>query len=189
LLVSDTELAKAASRGDTQAFHALVDRYSGDMFRLALSLCGRRADAEDICQEAFVGAFRGVSRFDGRSSFKTWLTRILLRQAAKVWKKQRTRGMISLQSRGGSESDGGRGEPGGKWDPAATSGNADATMDILEMIGRLGPDHQQVLVLREMNGLSYEEIAETLNIPQGTVESRLYRARAELRKLLKDYDK
>jgi RNA polymerase sigma-70 factor, ECF subfamily len=184
---SDLDLARAAARGDAQAFDALIDRYAGDMFRLALSLSGRRADAEDICQETFVGAFRGVRRFDGRSSFKTWLTRILLRQAAKSWKKNQRNYAISmdaLRQAGHDNPDSSK----GTIEPRAAAVNKDAELDLLEVIQKLGSDHQQVVVLREIHGMSYDQIAQSLGIPRGTVESRLFRARAELRKLLKDYE-
>jgi RNA polymerase sigma-70 factor (ECF subfamily) len=180
------ELARAAAEGDAQAFHALIDRHIADMFRLALSLSRRRADAEDICQETMIGAFKGVRRFDGRSSFKTWLTRILLRQAAKNWKKNQKKAAVSLDAPA-NQNDGGQSR-NRLIEPAAAAKDLDAAMDILDVISRLGPDHQQVVILREMQGLSYEEIAQALDIPCGTVESRLYRARAELRKMLKDYD-
>jgi RNA polymerase sigma-70 factor (ECF subfamily) len=186
LLGSDSELAQAAARGDDRAFHALVDRHAGDMFRLALSLSGGRADAEDICQEAFIGAYRGVRKFDGRSSFKTWLTRILLRQAAKIWKKNKRRNAISIDAAWDADSEGE--STFSPLEPKAPAVDADANLDLVQMIAKLGPDHRQIVILREMHGMSYEEISQALNIPRGTVESRLYRARGELRKLLKDYE-
>jgi len=183
---SDSELAQAAARGDERAFHALVDRHAGDMFRLALSLSHGRADAEDICQEAFIGAYRGVRKFDGRSSFKTWLTRILLRQAAKIWKKNKRRNAMSIDAAWDADS---QGESSfSPLEPKAPSVDADTNLDLVQMIAKLGPDHRQIVILREMHGMSYEEISQALNIPRGTVESRLYRARTELRKLLKDYE-
>lgn len=183
---SDVELAHATARGDGQAFRVLIDRHIGDLFRLALSLSGTRADAEDICQETLIGAYKGVKNFDGRSAFKTWLTRILLRQAAKNWKKKKRRNSISLEAPAGRDESGGAAR--GSMEPRAAVADPDVRLDLLAMIERLGPEHQQVVVLRELQGLSYEQIAQALDIPCGTVESRLYRARAELRKLLKDYD-
>ncbi len=183
---SDVELARATAQGDSQAFRVLMDRHIDDLFRLALSLSGRRADAEDICQETLIGAFKGLKKFDGRSAVKTWLTRILLRQAAKNWKKKKRRNMVSLDSSAGVDDSGG--VLRGAAEPQTAAVNLDVSMDLLAMIKRLGPEHQQVVVLRELQGLSYEQIAQALDIPCGTVESRLYRARAELRKLLKDYD-
>jgi RNA polymerase sigma-70 factor (ECF subfamily) len=173
LQLSDMELARAAADGDAHAFRALTDRHIEDLFRLALSLSGRRADAEDICQETLVGAFKGVRRFDGRSSFKTWITRILLRQASRTWKKNRQRTHLPIEAIAGGL-------------PAAAA-NQDARLDLLDVMKQLGPEHQQIIVLRELHGLSYEEISQAAGIPCGTVESRLFRARMELRKLLKDY--
>jgi RNA polymerase sigma-70 factor, ECF subfamily len=154
LQIGDMELARAAAKGDAQAFHALVDRHAASLFRLALSLSGKRADAEDICQEALVGAFKGIARFDGRSSVKTWMTRILLRQAAKNWKKRKRRSAVSMDA------------PNTSMEPQARAVNSDVGMDLLEVIGRLGPDHQQVVVLREMHGMSYDQIAEAVGIPR-----------------------
>jgi len=182
---SDLELARAAATGNARAFHVLVDRHAADLFRIALSVSSGRADAEDVCQETFVGAFRGIARFDGRSSVKTWLTRILLRQAAKIWKKNRRRATISIDAVNPSK--GGRGEQS-PFEPSVRGPDRDTAMDLMDKIATLGPDHQQVIVLREVHGMSYDEIASALDIPRGTVESRLFRARAELRRRLKDYE-
>jgi RNA polymerase sigma-70 factor, ECF subfamily len=184
---TDLELVKAAVEGDAEAFDALIDRHAAEMFRLALCFSGARADAEDICQEAFIGAFLGLKRFDGRSSFKTWLTQILLRQAAKHWKKNKRHRPASIDA---NRNYGHANDDESKWSdhlPAA-SVNLDVSLDLLEIVGRLGEDHRRMIVLRELNGFSYDEISQALGIPIGTVESRLYRARAELRKLLKDYE-
>jgi RNA polymerase sigma-70 factor, ECF subfamily len=182
---SDLDLARAAAKGDAQAFEALVDRHAAELFRIALSMSSGRADAEDICQETLVGAYRGMKGFDGRSSVKTWLIRILLRQAAKVWKKNRRRATLSIDA----VQTNGRGESRSMIEPQARRVDHDAAMDLMEKIQELGSDHQQVVVLREVHGMSYDQIAQTLDIPRGTVESRLFRARAELRRRLKDYGK
>ena len=78
----DLDLWKAAVHGDHGAFHTLVDRHARGLFRVAVSLSASRSDAEDICQETFAAAFKGLKGFDGRASIKTWLTRILMRRAA-----------------------------------------------------------------------------------------------------------
>src|SRR5205809_4965607 len=80
---------QAAARGDDAAFHALIDRHAKPMFRVAMSMSHNRADAEDLMQDTFVGAYRGINGFDGRSSVKTWLMSILTRQAAKGWHRGR----------------------------------------------------------------------------------------------------
>ena len=178
---SDAELLERARRGDDAAFHELVDRHAGRLYRLAFSLSGNAADAEDILQETFSGAFRGLAGFESRSSVKTWLTQILVRQAAR---HHRSRGKFRVVSFGDALE--AAAEPSARSRPDA-AGNLDARLDVLTMIETLSPEHRQVIVLREIEGLSYAEIAEALHVPRGTVESRLHRARQELRERFKGY--
>ena len=178
---SDSELVKAAASGDDAAFHALVDRHAKSLFRVALSMSHNRADAEDLMQETFVGAYRGLSRFDGRSSVKTWLTSILTRQAAKGWHRGRHhRGTLSINT--ALDREGGEIE---RDDASLTTSSAttsvDAKIDVMQVLKSLDEPFRQVLVMREMQGLSYDEMAKALNVPRGTIESRLHRARAEFR--------
>ncbi len=179
---SDLELLRSTAGGDAHAFAALVDRHSAQLFRLAMWWSGNRADAEDVVQETFAGAFKGAAAFSGRSSVKTWLTRILMRQAAKIKARQRLRGQtLSLDvSNEGSHSG------NGQFATGATT-QVDQRIDLQAMIQTLPEEHREVIVLREVQGLSYEEMAQVLGIPVGTVESRLFRARAGLRQRLKEY--
>jgi RNA polymerase sigma-70 factor (ECF subfamily) len=185
------ELCRAAAAGDHKAFHALVDRHGSSLFRVALSLSQSRCDAEDICQETFIAAFRGLAGFDGRASVKTWLTRILMRRAATAWKKRRyDRRSISLQGRGAADVDG-RGDGGGlaseRLSVESATGEVDQRLDLLQAIGALPADFREAVVLREIDGMTYQEIAQTLGVPVGTVESRLHRGRMELRRKLSGY--
>jgi RNA polymerase sigma-70 factor (ECF subfamily) len=166
----DTQLLHRARHGDSSAFHALVDRHAQRLYRLAVSLVGNAVDAEDVVQETFIGAFKGLKGFQGRSSVKTWLTRILVLQAAQF---RRSRSRKKTEAMPDSV--------------AAASKSAEAGMDIQAALAQLSAEHQQVLVLREFEQMSYEEIAEVLDVPRGTVESRLHRARNEMRERLKSY--
>ena len=144
------------------------------MYRLAVSLVGNRTDAEDVLQEAFAGAYRGAGGFRGGSTVKTWLSRILATQAAKWWRDR-------------------KGERGERLAEVASSASAaeaavGAKMDLDAALAQLSPEHRQVLVLRELDGMSYDAMADSLGIPRGTVESRLHRARAELRRRLPAYE-
>ena len=176
---SDPELVKAAASGDDAAFHALIDRHAKSLFRVAMSMSHNRADSEDLLQETFVGAYRGLSRFDGRSSVKTWLMSILTKQAAKGWHRGRHhRGTMSIHAASDErEAD--------RADASLTSESrtvaVDAKSDVMQVLASLDEPHRQVLVMREIDGLSYDEMAKALNVPRGTVESRLHRARAEFR--------
>jgi RNA polymerase sigma-70 factor (ECF subfamily) len=185
-LQSDRELVAASASGDPQAFHGLVDRHGPDLLRLARSLCRTRSDAEDVVQETFAGAFRGLSRFDGRSSVRTWLSRILVRQAAKAWNRSRRhRGVLTLESP--EAQSGGWRMPDGRGGAVSATSRAELRLDLRQILDSLGEDHRQVILMREIQGMSYAEMAEALGIPRGTIESRLHRARGELRRLLEGY--
>jgi len=175
---TDVELVQAARAGDPAAFHALVDRYAHSLFALAVSLSDNTADAEDLVQETFTGAFRGLGGFQGRASVKTWLSRILVRQAARHLRYARRRKATFIPLEATSESSLG---------VASSHPGADTRMDVMAAIRSLSPEHQGVIVLRELEGLSYDEMAEVLQIPRGTVESRLFRARRALQEQLKEY--
>jgi RNA polymerase sigma-70 factor (ECF subfamily) len=172
--VNDASLVRRAVAGDEKAFGQLVDRHSQRLYRLAYSLVGSGSDAEDVLQETWVGAYRGLSGFEGRSSFGTWLTRILVAQAAR-WRRDRKR-----RSRG-SEPD--ENQVGVR----SASEAVGSKIDLHAALQKLSPEHREIVVLREFEQMSYEEMAAVLSLPRGTVESRLFRARGELRELLKAY--
>jgi RNA polymerase sigma-70 factor (ECF subfamily) len=178
---ADLALLRAAADGDGRAFHDLVGRHSDSLFRLAVTLCRSRADAEDVLQETLIGAYRGLAKFDGRASVKTWLTQILLRQSAKMWNKGRR---MSQAGRIDSPAGAATGESLAR--PSAED-DVDRRADLMAAIDALPDDHREVILLREVRGLSYDEIARVLRVPHGTVESRLHRARAGLRQRLKGY--
>ena len=172
---SDAVLVEQAARGDERAFHALVGRHAEGLYRLAYALVGNRADAEDVVQETFAGAFAGLAGSRGEASVKTWLTRILVRQAARQFRRRASRGkVIRLESARSPE-------------VAGATQSADVRMDVQRAILDLADEHREVIVLREMQGLTYDEIAESLDVPRGTVESRLHRARRELARMLREY--
>jgi RNA polymerase sigma-70 factor (ECF subfamily) len=172
----DLALLRRAAAGDGAAFHTLCDRHMDRLYRLAFSLVGNAADAEDLLQETFGGAFRGLSRFEARSSVSTWLTRILVTQTARLRRSRHGKWAASLDA-----------DEIASPSVAGSSGAVDARIDIQAALAMLSPVHRQVLVLREFEQMSYGEIAEVLGVPQGTIESRLHRARAELRAKLSAY--
>jgi RNA polymerase sigma-70 factor (ECF subfamily) len=166
----DIQLLRRAGHGDSKAFHELLDRHAQRLYRLAMSLVDNAADAEDVVQETFIGAYRGLQSFREQSSVKTWLTRILFTQAALMQRNRRRRANAVLdESVVGSMAD------------------PDSGIDVQAALRKLSPEYREILMLREFEQMSYAEIAEVLNVPQGTVESRLHRARGELREKLKAY--
>jgi RNA polymerase sigma-70 factor (ECF subfamily) len=161
------EFLRRLRRQEQAAFHELVDQYSQQLFRVAYSMVGNAADAEDVVQETFTAAFAGISKFRGEASLKTWLMQILVRQSARVQRGRGRRMTIGIENA----------QPP-IHDPAPAT---ESRMDVIEMLAKLSPEHREVIVLRELQGMGYEEMAQALKIPRGTVESRLHRARQELR--------
>ncbi len=179
----DHELAQRAARGDRGAFHVIVDRHARHLYRLARSLARSNADAEDVVQDAFLAAYRGIGKFDGRSSVKTWLGKIVVKRSISAWRKNRRhRDVLSLEPM--HESAEGNGRSLGQGNATAA---VDQRLDLAAVLPGLADEYREIFVLREVQGLSYAEIAATLGIPAGTVDSRLHRARGELRKRLKAY--
>jgi RNA polymerase sigma-70 factor (ECF subfamily) len=176
----DLQLLRRAAGGDGAAFNGLVERHAKSMHRLAYMLVGSAADAEDILQETWTGVYKSLKRFEGRTTVRTWLTRILTTQVA-LWRRKRRGGIVSLDDSRQAQEDTlpGKGH--------SASRHSDWQADLEVALKQLSTDHREVIVLREIEGLSYDEIADSLRIPRGTVESRLHRARGELRKLLSAY--
>jgi RNA polymerase sigma-70 factor (ECF subfamily) len=171
----ELELARKAAGGDERAFTTLAHRHMDRLFRLACSLVGNPSDAEDAVQETLAGAYDGLAKFRADSSVRTWLTQILVRQAALVRRKRSRHTAAPIEAAAQT--------------PARSSGSIDADrrIDLHAALEKLSPEHRQVLVLREFERMSYQEMAKVLNVPRGTIESRLHRARNELREKLKAY--
>ena len=147
-------------------------------------MIGNTTDAQDIVQETLLAAFQGMAKFEGRSQVKTWLVSILVRQVALSRRQKAQRKTTSLDAmREADEVSGSR--VSSKAEPAVASAVAgiDARLDLMEAMATLSDEHREVVVLRELCGLTYDEIAELLGVPRGTVESRLFRARQMLREV------
>ena len=178
---ADLALARRAAAGDRDALHRVVDRYARPLFRIARGLCDSVPDAEDAVQEALIDILRGIGGFDGNASLLTWMTRILVRRAGKMRRKRKRSAALPLDESSDSVGWSERGQ---------TSRNADredCRLDLHAALPKLAREFREVIVLREVQGMSYAEIAAALGIPQGTVESRIHRARLELRVHLRSY--
>ena len=185
----DAALLKRFRSGDAAAFHALIDRHAGRLYGVARSLLGNTADAEDVVQETFAGAFQSAKAFRGEASVKTWLLKILVRQVARARRSRGRWRFLSLSGGAAAQSADDANPLPGDAGPGAesTAADVDTRLDLAVMLRRLSPEHREVIVLRELQGLSYEEIAAALDVPRGTVESRLHRARRELREKFAGY--
>jgi RNA polymerase sigma-70 factor, ECF subfamily len=160
--------------GDLGAFETLVVRHREVVFRLAARVVGHD-DAEDVAQDALLRAFHRLSRFRGESSFRAWLLRIT-HNAALATLEQRRPQQAASEEEGGA--DPARG-------PAEELERAERRERLARKLGELRPTHRAVLVLRDLEGMSYEEIAEVTEMPLGSVKGRLHRARDELIEILR----
>jgi RNA polymerase sigma-70 factor (ECF subfamily) len=198
---SDPELA-AIRRGDEAAFEALVERYHGPLLRLALTYLGDRDGAEDAVQETWFTALKSLHRFEGRSSFKTWLFGILV-NVARARRRQRSR-LIPFASlfrrdesdRRGPTVDPDRFRADGRWTSFPVSwtevpeekllGKETQEM-VLAAIQRLPEKQREVILLRDVAGWTAEEVRGLLKISDGNQRIRLHRARAAVRSALEEY--
>ena len=180
----DHRLIAECLNGDTAAFGALVRRYQDRLYNTAYRLVGNAEDAQDVVQEAFLSAYQSLGNFKGDSLFFTWLYRIAVNTAISLKRKQR-----AVLRIGGPEG-GAAAEP---LDPSELSRpghaleQAEEETRVRRILDRLSPEHRAVLVLKDMEGQKYEAIADILQVPIGTIRSRLHRARLELRAVLEHY--
>lgn len=178
--MTEQELVQAAAGGDTEAFARLVRTYENKIYSLAFRMCGSADDASDIAQEAFLAAWRGLPSFRGDSGFATWIYRLTSNAAIDYLRRQKKqRGDMSLDDEelGLDAVDTGPG-------PQDAAERTEVRSVVAAGLQELSEGHRQVLVLREIQGLSYEEIADVLEVDLGTVKSRISRARSALRKIL-----
>ncbi len=182
---SDEQRAlRAAQDGDARAFGLIVRRYQHQAYRSALGILGNHDDAWDLSQDAFVRAYRQLDRFQVDRPFYPWFYRLLRNLCLNHirWKKRRREDSIDvLEERGGFL------EAGPDADPERATEAALMGEAIAAALRRLRPAAREILVLRELRDLSYAEIAELLDIPRGTVMSRLHHARKALREELAPY--
>jgi RNA polymerase sigma-70 factor (ECF subfamily) len=175
---------EACRAGRTEAFSLLVQRYQGRLYPTIARLVGSADDTEDILQDAFVRAFEKLDQFQGDRSFYTWIYRIAVNLALSGHRRRRVRsappGRRRPAPRGAHPAD-----ESAEADPAAPLERAERERIVRAALDRLGPEHRAVVVLKDFDGHRYEEISAILDIPVGTVRSRLHRARCELRDRLR----
>jgi RNA polymerase sigma-70 factor (ECF subfamily) len=184
----DRRLVRAAQRGDQGAFRQLVERYQRRVFQLALGMMKDADEAMDISQETFVRVHRYLPTFKGDSSFFTWTYRIAMNLCLDAQRRRNRGERIDV-------SEGDEAEIEAAMDPpsAALAGpqravlNSELKDKIEDALAGLSENHRAILLLREVEGLSYEELAKVLGIRKGTVMSRLFHARLKMQKKLREY--
>jgi RNA polymerase sigma-70 factor (ECF subfamily) len=182
---ADLELLRAVKGGDATAFRGLVEKYQGRVYAMTYGMVRNREDARDITQDAFVKAYNNLESFRLESSFYTWLYRIAMNLAIDFIRKRTRQGTTSYEeSIATRDEDGVISEVHHEDDPRKLLERKRLYEKIMEAMEKLPADQREAILLRELEGLSYKEIADIMDIPEGTVMSRLYYARKKLQKVL-----
>lgn len=183
--MTEQELVERAKKGDETAFEVLVTDNEKRIYNLCRRLTGNPEDAAELTQEAFLNAWRGLSRFQGESSFSTWLYRLASNACIDFLRKEKRRQNLSMTVSMDDEEEARQVElPDERYAPERELERTEVRQAVAAGLERLTPEHRQVLVMREINGLSYAEIGAVLGLEEGTVKSRIARARNALRKVL-----
>ena len=179
--LDDRALAARASSGDVEAFGRLVRDHSGLVYRVAMRICGED-EAQDASQEVWVRVWRNIKGFRGGSAFSTWLYKITVNTCLTSREREARREMREYVSELPFLPE----PPGGDADPETAALNTERREEIEEALAYVRADHRAALVLRHMEGLSYAEIAEILEIPDGTAKGWVSRGRAAMLVALSD---
>lgn len=180
--INEKKLIARATSGDPAAFNSLMQQHEGRMYAVALRMCANREDAQDCLQEAMLRIYRAISGFKGESSFATWVYRITMNTCLDELRKRKNRQSTSLDNlldMGWSPSD----ETNA---PEKHAIRNESRRALQSAIANLPEDMRSAIVLRDIEGLSYDEIAQALGINIGTIKSRISRGREKLREKLKE---
>ena len=185
---SDGDLVRACQRGDKEAFRELVERYQRKVVSVAIGMVHNQEDALEIAQESFIKAYENLGRFKGESSFYTWLYRIVVNLSIDFQRRERRHPTVALEDRAGASGDGYEDHLKEErlTEPFQEAQARQVGARVTDAINELTPDHKAVILLREVEGLSYDEISRVMQCSKGTVMSRLHYARKKLQKRLKD---
>ncbi len=184
----DADLVRRTVRGDRTAFDLLVEKYYKRIYNLAYRFVGDTEEANDLAQEIFTAAYQNIKRFRGDAKFSTWLFQIAANRGKNRFKYLKRRGYFA--NKGRSEDENGaelpqRDIPDHTTNPEAVLARKQIQQLVQDAINQLEPDHKEIVILRDIEGFSYDEIAQILDLPEGTTKSRLHRARMVVKEKLK----
>lgn len=177
--MSDEEVVERVLRGEIALYELLMRRYNQRLYRIARGIVRDEAEAEDVLQETYLRAYQNLEQFEGRSKFSTWLTRIAVYEASH--RRRQAARLVALPS---TEDEGGvsmHSLRASSADPERTAGNSELRQALEEAVDELTPSLRLAFILRDVEGLSTREAAESLEVSESALKVRLHRARAELR--------
>lgn len=180
--LKERNLIRKAKQGDMHAFEELILKHEKIVYNLALRMMNHSEDAKDISQEVFLKAYRSLCNFDERSAFSTWLYRITHNTCIDEMRKRKGKQSYSLEEELENEEGSMQRQIADEGDtPEESLLREEQKSEILQALGNLSEEHKAAIVLRDVKGLSYEEIAEILEVSLGTVKSRISRGRNQLK--------
>jgi len=180
-------LLSRAKKGDIEAFEQLIEEYQKKIFNIALKLIGNYDDASELTQEVLIRIYRSIGKFKEQSSFATWIYSITKNVCYDELRKRKNKNIVSLdQDILCGEDEVQRQLPDTGPSPGETVERNETVKIVNEAIQALSTEHKMVIVMRDIEGLSYEDIAKVLDCPEGTVKSRINRARKALKEILKN---
>ncbi len=188
--LTDAEIVERFKNGEKWVFDILVERYAGKAYQIAYGILGSKEDAEEVAQDGFVRIYKALGKFRGESEFTTWMYRIIVNLARNKYRWNKSRGAqknISMQAPTTSDESSPSLEmklPDEAITPDEEAELKELQSSVYQEMGRLPDLYREALVMRNVEQLSYEEIARILGCKLGTIKSRIARAREELRKRL-----
>ena len=178
-------LVKKARDGDVAAFEELIRQHQQKVFNIAYRMCQNYDDASDMAQEALIKVYLNFDKFDGKSQFSTWLYRVTTNSCLDQIKKKKKNPTVSLDNEiETKEGTAVREMESPDRTPEEEMENKELSRELNECLKKLSEKHRNIIILRDINGMAYEDIAKTLLCSVGTVKSRVNRARAALKKIL-----
>ncbi len=179
----ENHLIQLVREGDLSAWGELIQIHQDRLYNSIVRVVGHPDRARDVVQDAFIQAIENISRFDGKSQFFTWLYRIAFNRAMSMYRKHKSE--VSLEV--ARENAGDETMADAQDQPEDRILRSELVEEVHQALEQLSAEHRAVIVLREIEGCEYEQMAEILEISLGTVRSRLHRARSEMRRLLRGY--
>lgn len=186
MLENELDIVNRAKSGDNDAFELLVLEYQKRVYNLSFRMCKNEEDALDLSQEIFIRVYKSLAFFEGKSSFSTWLYSIASNACIDFSRRQKNSKLTPLYVLGDEADERPLDLPDLRYAPEDELLRTELRRDIADALAALTYEHREVLVLREINGLSYHEIADALELECGTVKSRICRARENLCKILSE---